>query len=353
MRKPRLIHKERVLNTFNFQKPDAVPIDYAAFQEITESLCSFFELQNKDELLDRFGVDFRWIELKWLGDSFKSEGGYYIDPFGIPRAGIGEFGHVVENPLSDIKTQKDVENYRWPSPDDFDYETLADECIKYEEFAIVSGCWGHLLTIAFDLVGMERFLTMMYDSSNLSHSILEKVCNIFQEIAQRMFSKTKGQIDIYVINDDYGSQQAPLMSLNLWRTFIKPRLKCLYSVAKKNGSLIMQHSCGSIRLFIPDLIEIGADILNPIQVNAFDMDPETLSRDFQYKIGFHGSIDVQYTLPFGSIEDVKKEVIKSINMAKSYPGWAIAPNQTIMPETPLENVIAMYETLNKFRWFDD
>jgi len=351
MLKKHLTHKERVLDTFNFKKPDAIPIDYTAEEKITSSLCKHFSIKNVDELLNMLGIDFRWVELKWAGDNSKNKFGSYIDPFGIPRAGIGTFGHAVENSLKNIKTKKDIENYKWPSPDDFDYETLNDDCYKYGEFAVVSGLWGHILTIALDLFGMEKFLIMMYEISDLAHYTLDRICDIFEGIAQRMFLKTKGKIDIYCINDDYGFQHGPLMSLDLWKIFIKPRLKRLCFIAKKNGALVMQHSCGSVKIFIPDFIEIGVDILNPIQVNAYDMDPEKLSRDFQNKIGFHGSIDVQRVLPFGSVDDVRKEAKKMIKVAMRYRGWALSPNQTIMPETPIKNVIALYETLNEYRWF--
>lgn len=344
-------YKDRVLDTFNFKRPDAIPIDYEADEKINISLCKYFGVKDLDNLLKRLGIDFRWVELKWLGENSKNKSGHYIDPFGIPRAGVGTFGHVVENPFKDVKTIKDIRKYKWPSPDDFDYDVLDRDFDKYEEYAVISGAWGHLLTIAFDLFGMERFLVMMYEDPDMAHYILDRICEVFEGMAQRMFSKTRKNMDIYCINDDYGFQHGPMMSLEMWRKFIKPRLKRLCSVAKRNDSLVMQHSCGSVKIFIPDFIEIGVDILNPVQVTASDMDPEELSKSFKHKIGFHGSIDTQRLLILGSIDDVKREVEKMLVIAKKYRGWALAPNQLIMPETPVENVIALYDTLNEYRWY--
>ncbi|MGZ5550369.1 MAG: uroporphyrinogen decarboxylase family protein, partial [Nitrososphaeraceae archaeon] len=147
---------------------------------------------------------------------------------------------------------------------------------------------------------------------------------------------------------DYGQQNGPLMSLDMWRKLIKPHIKRLYSLAKKYDLYITQHSCGSVTYVLKDLVELGLNVLEPIQVRAYDMDFESLVNKYNGKVVLQGSIDTQKTLPFGTPEDVRNEVISRINLFKDKGGFVLGPSQHLLKEIPLENIIIMYKTAYEY-----
>jgi uroporphyrinogen decarboxylase len=134
------------------------------------------------------------------------------------------------------------------------------------------------------------------------------------------------------------------MSSALWRTFIADNLAKIADIAHRHGAKFMLHSCGGVRDLIPDLIDVGVDVLDPIQTQAKGMDPDELKAEFGDVLSFHGAIDTQTTLPFGSADDVRAEVAHRIEVMGESGGYILAPTHNIQPDTPLENILAMYET---------
>jgi uroporphyrinogen decarboxylase len=150
------------------------------------------------------------------------------------------------------------------------------------------------------------------------------------------------------IADDYGTQRGLMMSPQMWRVFFAPHLETLADMAHNEGIKVFLHCCGSSREIIPDLIALGIDILNPIQPQAKGMDPRDLKAHFGNRLCFHGGIDTQKTLPFGSVNDVKEEVIDRLTIFGKEGGYILAPVHTIEPDVPLENILALYEAAKKF-----
>jgi len=338
--------KERVLKTCEFKLPDRVPVDFSACKMISNRLIQKLGVKGQLELIEALHIDFRQPRAPWIGPELKTSQ-VLTDYFGIPRAGMGDFGYAIDHPLKNMSSVKDIENYPWPSPDFFDYDVFREECGKFEEYAIFGGAWSWFFSVATDLVGMEKFMVLLYDNPNLAYCLMERICDFSWEVSRRMFDVAKGKVDIFFTGDDYGAQQGPLISLSMWRKLVKPHIKRLYSLAKSYGLKIMQHSCGSVEVFLPDLIEIGLDVIDPVQVRAKDMDIEYLIKKYRGKLIFHGSIDTQQTLPFGTPDDVRREVLHRIKLFKNYGGLIIAPSQDFLPEIPLENILTMYETVYK------
>ena len=177
-----------------------------------------------------------------------------------------------------------------------------------------------------------------------SDEVFNKITDFFYSCNKIMFEKAKGYVDIYLTGDDYGQQNGPLISYSLWSELIKPHLKRLYSLAKEYGLYITHHSCGSITYILDDLIEIGVNTIDPVQVRAYDMNFESLVKRYAGRIVLQGSIDTQKTLPFGTKEDVKKEVISRINFFKNRGGFILAPTQNLLSEIPMINILSMYKT---------
>jgi len=165
------------------------------------------------------------------------------------------------------------------------------------------------------------------------------------ERSERALKTGSGRIDILWIGDDYGTQSGLLMSPEKWRKLFFPKLKDMCDLGHKYAAKIMLHSCGSTRLLWPDLIEAGVDIYDTVQPEAANMDPAELKRDFGDRICFHGSISTQRTLPFGTTQQVAAEVRLRVETVGRNGGLIVAPAHNIQPDTPLENILALYKEL--------
>jgi uroporphyrinogen decarboxylase len=274
------------------------------------------------------------------------------DYFRIPRLGAGDFGYAVENPLSHVSSVADVEAYPWPTADMWDYDVYAAECERFSEYAVLGGGWCWFFDAACDLVGMEKWMMMLIEQPDLCHAILRKTSDFFHESTRRMLERAGDQTDIFFTGDDYGTQRGPMLSLGMWRRFVRPHVERIYGLARRHGLKVMQHSCGSVGAFLPDLIECGLNILEPVQVRARGMKAQELARQFGGRLAFHGSIDTQQTLPFGTPDEVRREVRDRIETFKPYGGFTIAPSQHLMPEIPTENIVAMYEAAWEYGWLE-
>jgi uroporphyrinogen decarboxylase len=340
-----MIPRERVIKTYNFQIPDRIPIDFCADEPVYDALIKKIGLKDQLELMKYFHGDFRWARPKWIGPEMRTYNGKKTDYFWIPREGVG-FGYAVEHPLSNAETIKDVENYNWPKPEYYDYDIYVEEAKRFREegYAVYGGHWGWFFGAATDLVGMEKFMMMMIDKPDVAFKVMEKITDFFYKCSKIMFEKSSGYVDIFFTGDDYGQQNGPLISLPMWRKLIKPHVKRLYSLAKEYNLYITQHSCGSITYVLDDLIELGLNAIEPVQVRAYDMDFESLVKRYQGRVVLQGSIDTQKTLPFGTTDDVREEVLSRIKLFKDKGGFVLGSSQHLLSEIPLENILTMYET---------
>ena len=352
MRRKTYTSKERVLKTYNFEHPDRFPIDFCACNSMYAELRKHYGCANDFELLDLLHVDFRWARAPWIGPELIAENGEPTDYFGVSRRGVGDFGNATAHPLAHLKSADDIKSYPWPKAEYFDYDVYAEECRQFGEYAVLGGGWCWFFDAASDLVGMDKFFLLLHDNPALAYKLLERITDFFYDMTKCMFEKAGDKTDIFFTGDDYGTQKGPMISIAMWRELVKPHVRRLYALAKSHGIKIMQHSCGSVAYYIPDLIECGADILEPFQVRAAGMSPEELAGRYGGKLCFHGGIDTQETLPFGTEEDVRREVSNRIATFRQYGGYTIAPSQHLMPEIPIKNIVAMYETAYEEGWWE-
>jgi uroporphyrinogen decarboxylase len=248
----------------------------------------------------------------------------------------------VETEVWKADTVEDLEKHNWPWPDFFDYSTMAEQCKRYPEYAIMYE-GSDLFTRPCILRGMENMMLDMCMRPDVAHYIMEKFTAFYCEDLTRALEATKGGLQLYCEWSDFGTQEGLLMSVPMWREFVGPYLKRLIDVCHSGGVKFMLHSCGAIRELIPDIIELGVDILDPIQVMAKGMEPAGLKKDFGDKICFHGGVCTQSTLPFGTPEAVSKEVASHVATLGAGGGYIIAPSHNIQPDTSVDNIMAMYD----------
>lgn len=344
--------KERVLRTIEHKEPDRVPLSYSSFPEgwpeVQDCLRDYLKVKDNKELLKVLGIDTRIIRAPYIGPELKEyPDGTCEDIWGVraTKEAMGTYSvSCYEPPLKDVSSLTDIEQYSWPNPDWFDYTCIAEECKNYEEYAILSGAWSPLTCDAYHLMGMETFMVNIIENPEIIHALLDKITDFYFEVSRRTFEAAKGKIDIFFMGDDYGMQDGLLFSRKMWKEFVAPRLAKLFRLAKEYNLKVMLHSCGSIREIIPDLIGLGLDVLDPIQVRAHNMNPYELKKEFGKKLCLHGSIDTQRTLPFGSPRDVAEEVKERIKLLGSEGGFILGPSQDFLPDIPVENIVTMYET---------
>lgn len=311
--------KERVLTALNHEEPDRVPMDYWAWKEVNDKLQKRLSLKDYDELLEYLDIDLRTIRAPYVGKD-----------------------DLWAN-LRKAKTVDDLEKCQLPSPEMFDYSNIERLCDKYSYYAIMSGAWSPVFCTASALIGMETLMIKTYEEPEFVKLYLEKVTDIFYEQSIRTFEAAKGKIDIFFMGDDYGTQLDLIMSAKMWDEFYAPQIARLFDLAKDFALKVMLHSCGSVSKLIPRLIELGMDALDPIQVRASDMEPEMLKAKFGDYITFHGGLDTQHLLPFGTVEEVRSETKRLIEIFGRGGGYILAPSQEFLPDIPLENILAMYE----------
>ena len=246
-------------------------------------------------------------------------------------------------PLREVSSIDEVENYLWPSPDDFFTGHIQSEIDSYKEYAIIGGVWAPIFHNIAWLCGFETTLVNLHIQPEVTEALIRKVTDFWVGYTRKVLESGNGKIDIIYNCNDFGAQSGLIMSPETFRRFFKPALKRLYDVVKEYDAKVMQHTCGSIVPIIPDLIEIGADIINPVQVSAAGMAPDLLKREFGDKVTFHGAIDTQYILPNGSIEDVRSETKRVVRLLGKGGGYILAGSQGFESDIPVENIVAMYD----------
>lgn len=333
-----------------------MPVDYLATQEIHDALLAHFGLRDDDALLERLGVDLRTIQPMYIGpDRGRGPDGSMLDLWGVGYSwveyGTGRYCEATYLPFAAFRTLDDVEAYAWPSPDGYDYGSLVAQCTRHREYAIVLGNAGVMDVINGTARGrgVEQVLMDIATEDPVGLACMRKRHEFYLEWMSRCLDAVGDRIDVVFIGDDFGTQRAQLVSLDTFRRLFLPNVRDFAALARAYDIPLMVHSCGSNRLILPDLIDAGVTIYDTVQPEAAGMDPAQLKADFGDRMTWHGTISTQRTLPFGTAADVRAEVRQRIEVVGRDGGLIVAPAHNIQPDTPIENVLAMYDEAGSLR----
>lgn len=335
--------KERVMAAIAHKPVDRIPMFMdCTTSDVLEAVIKAAGCTTEEEMLKKLHIDCRWCNCM---DDFNAvnvyEDGTFVDMWGIEKSVYG--GIPVSHPLSHLESIEDIENYpHWPSPDQIDYDKYVDKMKQCQEYAVFGGMWSPFLEQATMLVGMENLMIMMYEDPELVDALLDKIVDFYLECNKRMFEKAGNLMQIFFMGDDYGTQRSLLYGPDLFRRFIKPRLKKLYDLAKSYGYVVQQHSCGSIVRIIPDLIDNGLDGIHPIQVSAAGMNLAELKETFGKDLYFAGSMDAMHLLIDGTDEEIEARIKETMDLFDE-GGFIFGPSQGFLPEIPVERIVKMYE----------
>ncbi len=339
--------RERVLAAVDRRMADRTPADYKAEPEVNRAMMETLGLADYEALLRRLEVDVRRLEPRYVGPPYRTfEDGVFEDYWGIRskhlKAAHGSYDMHTWTPLWDARSASDLAAHAWPTPDIFDYGVMRDQCARAEGFAVMYE-GADLFTRPCILRNMENVLVDMIEQPEMAHFLFEKFTAFYVEDITRALEATRGGFDIYCEWSDYGTQRALLISVPMFRELIAPYLKRLVDVCHASGVKFMAHSCGAIRPIIPELVALGVDVLDPIQVTAAGMDPAGLKRDFGGSLAFHGGVSTQTTLPFGTPDEVREAVRARVATLGAGGGYILAATHDISADTPPENILAMYD----------
>lgn len=341
--------RERVLAAFAHQQPDRVPIWCGASDEFWSKAKKALALDDEG-LRHRFGDDFRRVFARFSGpEPVLAPSATYCTPFGVQRTGLG-YGQPLAHPLA-TATLNQVHDYAWPSAQWIDVTQIRPEAESHNgEYAILGGDWSPFWHDLIDLLGMETVCLKMFDEPELIDAILDHVVDYYLAVSQKIFDAAADAIDIFFIGNDFGSQTGPLMGISQFKRFILPHLQRLIDLGHQYGLLVQLHCCGGFEPLIPVMIAAGLDGLHAVQPSCRGMELATLKTKYGRQIVFNGAIDSKTVLLDGpSTEFVRARTRAVLDVMASGGGYiAGASHDAILGETPLENVLAMYDAVREY-----
>ncbi len=344
MGKETMTPRERWLAVLRRQKPDRVPMDYWGTEETTTLLKKYLGCRTKHQALAKLHIDFVVkAEPRYVGPKLPPSTDVFGCRYRIVDYGAGAYRECISHPLARFRSVEEIAaGYEWPSPDWWDYSQIAKDVRRYADYPIRGGGSEPFLTYK-KLRGDEQAFIDLVENPEIAHYCLGKLFDLAYEDTIRIYEQIPGQVMLTYVAEDMGGQSDLLFSPAHIREFLLPGMKRMIDLAHQAGAFVFHHNDGNCRRIIPDMVEAGIDILNPIQWRSTGMDREELKREFGDRLVFHGGMDNQQTLPFGNPEQVRQEVIENLRTLGRGGGYILAPCHNIQPITPIENILAMYE----------
>jgi uroporphyrinogen decarboxylase len=361
--------RERVITTLNHEEPDRVPLDYwttpAAYERLRDHLgITASENQEwgimsswktSEELLQRLHVDFRRVYMN-NAKSFQVKtypDGTTDSEYGFRGKWFGPYWEVTYYPWADFTEVEQVEEYVWPDADDPSRMEGVIEWAKHlhEEtdnavVGMVGGPWGVFEICEHYMRGFDKFLMDLVKHRKLAEAMMDKCMQYALDMNRVLLDEVGDYLDIVQVGDDLGHQQSLIISPKMYRDLIKPRHKKIYGEIHKRAPhvKVLYHSCGAIEPLINDLIEVGVDILNPIQPLAYGMDSKALKVKYGDRLSFNGAIDLQRAMAeLGTVNDLREEIDKRLEALAPGGGYILAPAHNIQPDSTPEKILEIYD----------
>jgi uroporphyrinogen decarboxylase len=343
--------RDRVVQALNNKAPDRVPFDFWGVPETWESLKNFLKIDDNNELMETLGIDCRVVTPDYIGPDMEVlEDGSFYNIWGsvrkIVKNGSSSYEEYAAYPLADFQTPTEVEQWgKWPKSKMWDWDSFITKVgkankkapyhIRYDIGGIFESAWG--------LYGLDKFLMGFYENSKLVCSIMECYTDIFISNFRSLMSKAEHLVDMVYTYDDVATQDGLMISPDMWRQYILPFHQKLNKVIREYDVKLMYHSCGAVRPLIPAFIEeLDIDVLNPLQPRAKGMDMAFIKRTYGEKLSFHGGVDLQKTLPFGTVKDVQDEVSSLCHTLGKDGGYICTSAHYIQGDVPVQNILALY-----------
>jgi uroporphyrinogen decarboxylase len=330
-------NRERVLSALRHKQPDKVPYDIRFTKPTRAKMAKFY---GDPDFESKLGNCFTWFRPYPDNVRYRLVGpDIWEDEFGV------RWNRTIDKdigvPCNQLITPQDIHEFEWPNPHDPTRYGFIEQAIAETEDGVNLVSLGFaLFERAWTLVGMENLLMYMLTDKDFVHHLFDKILEYNLGIIEHSCSL---DIDIFRFGDDWGHQRGLIMGIDLWRQFIKPRIRQMYQLVRSKGKYVMIHCCGKVDELFGDLIECRLDIFNPFQPEV--MDVFEMKRRYGDRLCFYGGISIQRTLPYGTIDQVKNEVKRLIDVVGENGGYIASPAHDIPADARPENVAAMIEVL--------
>jgi uroporphyrinogen decarboxylase len=329
---------------------------YRAEPAVEQQIKARFKLKDQAAVLDFFDVDAVPVGLIRQPQYIRAPDaqGFYEDIFGntIQSVQYGETSTaaVVKSVLAGAEDIAEIEKMSWPGDDFVNIEASRREATQARATgrAVYGGVWASLFTTARSIMGEEHFLLSTICNPEFVSALIERLAQFYLQVNAAYFSNCRDNIDVFYFGSDFGTQASMFISRDMFCRFFKPSFKRLVAQAKGYGLKVMYHTCGAVSDIVPDLVECGIDILDPVQVSAAKMAPALLAQKFKGRIAFHGGISTQTTLPFGTAGEVHDQVCETIRTLGPL-GYVVAPDQEMIGNVPPENIGTMFKAAREFK----
>jgi uroporphyrinogen decarboxylase len=351
--------RERTFLALQHQAGDRIPIDFWASRSMKRKLERALGLSH-EQFLDLYDVDLRYIAgPEYTGPPLALD----RDVWGVKRTtidvdvpgGMESYQEVAESPLEVMDSVEQIKRYaHWPSPDDLNYGVIEAQCDAIlAEKRIVVFMGDRLnrvaqLKPAMYLRGLENTFIDLAVRPEIARTILNKIVTFYLAYLERILEAAQGKIDVVLTGDDFGSQKGLLISPPAWRTFIRPGFAEYMDLIKSYDAVAMHHTCGSVVELIPDMIDCGLDVLQSIQPEAAGMSLAELKTGYGRELCYHGGISIQRTMPFGTPDDIRREVRQIADAAKPGGGYIFGTAHNIQADTSVENVQALLAAYHEY-----
>ena len=354
--------RERTFSAIAHKAADRIPVDFWATPAVAHKLETGLG-KSYSRFLDDCDVDLRYIE----GPSYT---GPELEPgtdiWGVRRAAVSagsqkhseSYSEVIKAPLGGAETPEEIESYaHWPSADMFDYAAIPRQCddiLRNGRMVVFMGDRLNRvaqLKPAIYLRGAENIFVDLALRPEMAEAVFGRIRRFYVEYLERILRAADGKIDIILTGDDFGAQNGLLIGADMWRRFIKPGFADYINLIRQYDAISMHHTCGSVVEIIPDMIECRLDVLQSIQPEARGMSLSALKRLFGKRICFHGGISIQKTMPFGSRDEIRREVRSIAETVKKDGGYIFCTSHNIQSDTSVESIMTLMEAYREFGQF--
>ncbi|MCL2362744.1 MAG: hypothetical protein FWC73_13140 [Defluviitaleaceae bacterium] len=349
--------KERVLRTINHEKPDRVPLNYITNTIIDTKLKGLLGIKQDDNegLLVALGVDLRAVDAPYTGKPLHVS--HRKDRYVDPQTGwvtryieneSGAYWDYCDFPLINAD-EEEIASWKFPNPDDYDYNAFLEEVRARQEFALYLGNpgLGCIINTCGFLRGMEQVLVDLVTDDPGGLILIDKLMKWHLGKFERELDKAAKLVDLVWMGEDLGTQHTPLISKEIFYKHILPWHKQFIELANAYNLPVMMHTCGSSSWSYEDYIGVGLKGVETLQPEATNMTPKFLKDNFGGRLFFHGCVSTAGALAYGSVDDVVEDVRQTLEIMMPGSGYILSPTHAIQDNSPPENVVAMYEAAHK------
>jgi len=335
--------RERVLAAVSKKNPDYLPSFCGRIDDI-EYWLENFKVGSELEVRKYLGMDCQKMS---YSNMFIKEPGKTI--FGCEDFYDAGYGSAKHYPLAAAETLADIEKHPWPTIEQVDFDDAAAEIKKLDQNSARIGTVGFqaVFCLLCDLFGMEQAMMNMHTEPKLIEASIEKIESFLYTVIKRMLDEHAKELDFFWYGDDFSTQRGIMISPEMWRKYLKPVYRKIFGLIKSYDLDVWFHSCGTFAPVLGELVEAGMDVWETVQVHLVDNDPESLKRNYGDHITFFGAINCQQTLPFGTPEDVRKEVRERFRVLGKNGGYIAGPDHSVQKNIPWQNVEALYDEAHK------